>query len=641
MLRATATLELVANQSVNTVPPAPKLAVLSLQHVLAFYAGAVIVPLLIAASLKLDAATTIHLINADLFTCGIATLIQSVGISRYVGVRLPIIQGVTTTAVAPIIAIGLAVTGGEGGVDGLPAIYGSIIVAGLFTFLAAPFFAKLLRFFPPVVTGTVLLVMGTTLLAVSTNDFVAYADGVPGVRTLAYGFGTLAVIVLVQRFFRGFLGTIAVLVGLVGGSLVAYILGDMDDAKIQAFHDAGAIAITTPFSFGIPTFTLTGIISMIVVMAITMVETTGDVFATGEIVGKRITKNDVTVALRADGLSTILGGIMNSFPYTCFAQNVGLVRITRVTSRWVAAGAGVIMILLGLLPKAGALVAMIPSPVLGAASLAMFANVAWVGLQTIAKADMRSNRNAVIVTTSLGLAMLVTFRPDIAQVFPQWAQIFFSSGMTIGALTAIILNILFFHLGGGKEATTVLSQEGRHLPMSAVNEMSKKDFVETFRSVVNSQVWPLEAAWERRPFASIDELRSAIQDSILTGKPELQDDLLHDYPDMADLLGDEEVVSKDIGSLALDDSTPAQRERIDELAAQYRSTFDFPWVDYLSPFDTAEKIIASGQRRLLNSPAQERAVALSHIVEISDDRLDMILDSANPVRSAWSAKFGE
>lgn len=600
-----------------------------------------IVPLLIAASLKLDAATTIHLINADLFTCGIATLIQSVGITRYVGVRLPIIQGVTTTAVAPIIAIGLAVTGGKGGVEGLPAIYGSIIVAGLFTFFAAPFFAKLLRFFPPVVTGTVLLVMGTTLLAVSTNDFVAYAEGVPSVRTLAYGFGTLAVIVLVQRFFRGFLGTIAVLVGLVGGSVVAFFLGDMDDAKIQAFHDAGAVAITTPFYFGIPTFTLTGIISMIVVMAITMVETTGDVFATGEIVGKRITKNDVTVALRADGLSTLLGGIMNSFPYTCFAQNVGLVRITRVTSRWVAAGAGVIMILLGLLPKAGALVAMIPSPVLGAASLAMFANVAWVGLQTIAKADMRSNRNAVIVTTSLGLAMLVTFRPDIAQVFPEWAQIFFSSGMTIGALTAIILNILFFHLGGGKGSTTVLSQDGHRLPMSAVNEMSKDEFVDTFRSVVNSQVWPLEAAWERRPFASIDELRSAIQDSILTGDADLQDQLLRDYPDMADLLGEGDVVSKDIGSLALDDSTPAQKERIEELATQYRTAFDFPWVDYLSPFDTAEKIIASGQRRLLNSPAQERAVALSHIVEISDDRLDMILDSANPVRSAWSAKFGE
>lgn len=183
---------------------------------------------------------------------------------------------------------------------------------------------------------------------------------------------------------------------------------------------------------------------MIIVMIITMVETTGDVFATGEIVNKRITKNDISAALRADGVSTLLGGLMNSFPYTCFAQNVGLVRITRVQSRWVAAGAGAIMIVLGILPKAGAIVNMIPAPVLGGASLAMFANVAWVGLQTIAKSDMRDNRHAVIVTTALGLAMLVTFKPTIALVFPAWAQIFFSSGMTIGAITAIALNLLFF-----------------------------------------------------------------------------------------------------------------------------------------------------------------------------------------------------
>ena len=169
---------------VDQVPPAPKLAALGLQHVLAFYAGAVIVPLLIAQSLNLDAATTIHLINADLLTCGIATLIQSVGIGKHIGVRLPIVQGVTTTAVAPIIAIGLGVTDGEGGVASLPAIYGAVIVAGLFTFFAAPVFTRFLRFFPPVVTGTVLLVMGTSLLSVSANDFVNYAEGVPATTTV-------------------------------------------------------------------------------------------------------------------------------------------------------------------------------------------------------------------------------------------------------------------------------------------------------------------------------------------------------------------------------------------------------------------------------------------------------------------------
>ena len=628
---------------VHQVPPAPKLTVLSFQHVLAFYAGAVIVPLLIASSLNLDAQTTIHLINADLFTCGIATLIQSVGITRHIGVRLPIIQGVTTTAVAPIIAIGLAVTNGEGGNSALPAIYGSIIVAGLFTFFAAPYFARLLRFFPPVVTGTVLLVMGTSLLAVSANDFVNYANDIPDTLSLAYGFGTLAAIVLVQRFFRGFLGTIAVLVGLIGGTLIALVSGHLAGDKLQAFHEAGAISVTTPFYFGVPVFTLTGCISMVIVMIITMVETTGDVFATGEIVNKRITKNDISAALRADGLSTLLGGIMNSFPYTCFAQNVGLVRITRVKSRWVAAGAGIIMIVLGILPKAGAIVNMIPAPVLGGASLAMFANVAWVGLQTIAKSDMRDNRNAVIVTTALGLAMLVTFKPTIALVFPAWAQIFFSSGMTIGAITAIGLNLLFFHVGRQRGSDVVTDNAGRGMGIDDVNSMDREKFVESFKGVFNTQTWPLEQAWEHRPFADAHELRDAIQEAVLTGRPELQEALIRDYPDMAQLLGagddDEQVVTKDIGSLALESATTDELEEVVRISSEYEKQFDMPFIGYLGPLDSTQQIIASGMRRLANSPTQERVVALSQVVEIANDRFDIMLADANPLRSAWEAKF--
>lgn len=633
----------VVKHPVDEVPKAPQLVVLSLQHVLAFYAGAVIVPLLIASSLKLDAQTTIHLINADLFTCGIATLIQSMGITKYVGVRLPIIQGVTTTAVAPIIAIGLAVTNGEGGNAGLPAIYGSIIVAGLFTFFAAPYFAKLLRFFPPVVTGSVLFVMGTTLLAVSADDFVNYAEGVPDMQSLAYGFGTLLTIILVQRFFRGFLGTIAVLVGLVGGTSVAAILGHLGDDSISAFQEAGGVSVTTPFYFGAPVFTLTGCVSMIIVMIITMVETTGDVFATGEIVNKRINKNHISAALRADGLSTLLGGIMNSFPYTCFAQNVGLVRITRVKSRWVAVGAGILMIILGVLPKAGAIVNMIPSPVLGGASLAMFANVAWVGMQTIANADMRDNRNAVIVTTALGLAMLVTVRPEIALVFPEWAQIFFSSGMTIGAIAAILLNLLFFHVGRQKGQDVVRDKSGRGLGIDKVNAMSQEQFVEAFRSVFNTQTWPLEEAWQHRPFASAHDVRDAVQEAVLTGSSENQDALLRDYPDMAQLLGagdeGEQVVTKDIGSIALESASPEELDEVTRISQEYAERFERPFIGYLGPLDTAQQIIASGMRRLANSPTQERVVTLAEVVEIANDRFDIALAEANPLRAAWEAKF--
>lgn len=622
------------------MPPAPKLAALGLQHVLAFYAGAVIVPLLIAQSLNLDAATTIHLINADLLTCGIATLIQSVGIGKHIGVRLPIVQGVTTTAVAPIIAIGLGVTDGEGGVASLPAIYGAVIVAGLFTFFAAPVFTRFLRFFPPVVTGTVLLVMGTSLLSVSTNDFVNYADGVPAARDLAYGFGTLLIIILAQRFLRGFLGTLAVLLGLVVGTVTALLLGD---ANLDEVSNADAFGITTPFYFGLPEFNLVAIFSMIIVMIITMVETTGDVFATGEIVRKRTRRYDITRALRADGLSTFIGGIMNSFPYTCFAQNVGLVRITGVKSRWVAASAAVFMIILGVLPKAGAIVASIPSPVLGGASLALFANVAWVGLQTIAKSDLRDSRNAVIVTSALGLAMLVTFRPDIAQAFPEWARIFVSSGMSVGAITAIILNLLFFHIGRQTGANVAVSGSGEKLTLDQINAMDRGQFVDTLSPLFNSRTWPLEIAWESRPFANVTALREAIQISVLTAPLEAREDLIHDYPDMAQLLladQDEAAeISRDRGSIGLEELDDVDRDKLLTVTSNYRDRFSMPYVAYYDTTDTVDDVVAEGLRRLDNSDEQEHRQALSEIIEIANDRFDIVLEDANPARTAFDRKF--
>lgn len=626
---------------VDAVPSAPKLAALGLQHVLAFYAGAVIVPLLIASSLNLDSATTIHLINADLLTCGIATIIQSVGIGKHVGVRLPIIQGVTTTAVSPIIAIGLGATNGEGGVASLPTIYGAIIVSGLFTFFAAPVFGRVLKYFPHIVTGTVLLVMGTSLLAVSTNDFVNYAEGVPATRDLLYGFGTLAVIVLVQRFFHGFLATLSVLIGLVLGTAVALILGDTSFADVAT---ANAFGITTPFYFGMPRFDLVAIFSMIIVMIITMVETTGDVFATGEIVKKRIRRDDVVRAIRADGLSTFIGGVMNSFPYTCFAQNVGLVRLTGVKSRWVATTAAGFMIFLGLLPKAGAIVASIPAPVLGGASLALFANVAWVGLQTIAKADLSDGRNAAIVTTALGLAMLVTFKPEIAEVFPAWAQTFVSSGMSLGAITAIALNLLFFHVGK-QSGARVSRATGKGVTLTELNQMDRDEFVAALRPLFNNEVFPLETAWEARPFNDVNELRAAIQVAVLTAPAEKREALVHDYPSMAELLlvddSESSSISADRGSLGLTDLDSVQTAKLKDISTAYHDKFNMPFVAYLDTNDTVDRVIDAGVRRLANSPEQEHRAILSEIVEIANDRFDLLLADANPVRSAWDRKFTE
>ena len=632
---------------VDQVPPFGKLTILGIQHVLAFYAGAVVVPLVIVKELGLDDETLIHLINADLLTCGIATIIQSAGIGRFIGVKLPLIQGVTFTAVSPLIAIGAAATPpGADPKTGLATMYGSIIAVGLLVFLAAPFFAKILRFFPPVVTGTLLTVMGTTLLSVSANDILRWTDDAPAgtkaaltVESLVYAIGTIVIIVLIQRLFKGFMGTLSVLLGLVIMTGVAFAMGKTD---LTGVGKASWVAVTHPFFFGLPQFSITAIIAMIIVMAVTAVETTGDVFATGEVVGKRIAPRDIANALRADGLSTLLGGVLNSFPYTCFAQNVGLVRLTRVKSRWVVTAAGVFMIILGLLPKAAAIVAAIPSPVIGGASLAMFANVAVVGIQTLAKVDLRDNRNAIIVSTSIGLALLVTFRrADILSAMPSWLQIIFGSGVTIGSLTAIILNILFFHIGR-QASPDVAVVDGKKINLDDVNAMDRDQFVATFSSMFSLHTWPVERAWESRPFASVSELRSSFEDAVLTASPEEAEELIASYTDIVSLVLDgagDEQANSDTSSLSVGEVTPEEAEELRALAAAYHEKFGRPLVICVDNVVDRKHLLSSGWRRVEHSPAREARFALGEVIDIADLRFDQLVADANPMRAAWDAGF--
>ncbi|MER6459265.1 nucleobase:cation symporter-2 family protein [Streptomyces sp. NPDC001228] len=422
---------------VDEVPPARQLAAFGVQHVLAMYAGAVAVPLIVGGAMKLPPAGLAYLITADLLVCGVATLIQCVGFWRF-GVRLPIMQGCTFAAVSPMVLIGT--TGG-----GLPAIYGSVIVAGLAIMLLAPVFGKLLRFFPPVVTGTVILIIGISLLPVAGNWAAGGAGsedfGEP--RNLALAGFVLAVVVAVQRFAPVYLARTAVLTGIVVGLAVAVPFGFTDFGGVG---DADWVGISTPFHFGTPTFRASAIVAMLVVALVTMTETTGDLIAVGEMTGRRAEPRSLSDGLRADGLSTVLGGVFNTFPYTAYAQNVGLVGMTRVRSRWVVAAAGVILVLLGLLPKLGAVVAAVPAPVLGGAGLVMFGTVAASGLRTLATVDFEGNHNLTVVAVSVAAGILPVGVPTVYEKFPDWFQTVMNSGISAGCLTAIVLNLLFNHL---------------------------------------------------------------------------------------------------------------------------------------------------------------------------------------------------
>ena len=388
------------------------------------------------------------------------------------------------------------------------------------------------------------------------------------------------------------------------------------------------------------------ILLMIVVMLITAVETTGDVYATGQIVEKPISKSDIAAALRADGVATFLGGIMNSFPYTCFAENVGLVRLTRVKSRWVVATAGGIMILLGLLPKAGALVANIPSSVLGGAALVMFGTVAAVGVQTLGRVDFHQHRNVVVVAVSFGLAMIPVALPQNANgqsvfltAFPDNVQAFLNSGITVGSVAAILLNLLLNYWGGTSDAERVTKPQ---VAITELNAMSREQFVATVAPAYQGTSSVADAAADRRPFADANALRATLQDQLFSLPAEQQDALMQSYPSLAG----EELRAGDLGGNSVVDQASAgltflgeeEQEAFTEVTQAYRDKFGFPLIIAVREL-TSEQVLEQAWNRLDNSPTQEHAAALLEIAKIANHRLADVVADTTPMGSVRAASL--
>lgn len=423
---------------VDQALPAPRLISLGLQHVLVMYAGCVAVPLIVGGALKLSTSTIGLLVNADLFTAGIATLIQSVGIGKFFGVRLPVVAGATFVAVTPMILVGSHY--------GLPAMYGSLIVAGVVGVALARPFSMVLRFFPPLVTGTVITIIGLSLISAATGLIAGEDPTAPSYaapRDLGVAALVLVFIVLVTRFGRGLLAQLAVLGGMVLGTLVAIPLGMTNFSTVGK---AGIVGMSQPLRFGAPTFEASAIISMIIVMLVTFTESTADMLAVGEMVDRKLGPRDIARGLATDGLSAVFAGFFNSFPDTAFAQNVGLVGLTKVRSRFVVTTAGGFLVLLGLLPKVGQVVASLPGPVVGGAALAMFAMVSAVGIRTLARVDFRASHNLLIVAVSLGVGMMPVVSPNIYEHFPSNFQVIFGSSITSTVIIVLVLNLLFNEL---------------------------------------------------------------------------------------------------------------------------------------------------------------------------------------------------
>ncbi|QID34824.1 purine permease [Streptomyces albus] len=429
--------------AVDAVPPVWRLAVYGTQHVLAFYAGAMVMPLLVAQGLGLSGPDQAMVVNASLLACGLATVLQSAGLPG-VGIRLPVVQGPATSAVPTLISAGLAAGGAHAG---LPTVFGAVIAAGLALLLVAPVFSKLVRFFPPLVTGTIVTVVGVTLLAVAAKQV---GGGDPQARSfgspehLGLAGATLLVVVLVSRFSRGFAATVAVLVGLAAGTVLAVTTGHADFSGTGRSQWFG---MTEPLHFGAPRWDTAAVLSLSLVMVVIAVESIGQFFAVGRIVGRDVGERDVVRALRADGLGTVFAGLLNSFPSTVFSQNVGLIQLTRVRSRWVVVASGVLMVALGLMPRVGAVIAAMPTSVLGGATIVLFGTIAVVGVQILAQADLGDRHSTLVVAVSLGVGFLPTVYPQFAERLPgAHLHVIFESGIILGSITAVLLNLLFHHL---------------------------------------------------------------------------------------------------------------------------------------------------------------------------------------------------
>lgn len=404
-------------------------AVLGLQHVLSMYAGSILVPIMIAGALGYSARELTYLISTDIFMCGVATFLQ-LKLTKHTGVGLPVVLGCAFQSVAPLSIIGAQ--------QGSSAMFGALIASGIYVILVAGIFSKIARFFPPIVTGSVITVIGLSLVGVAMGNM---GDNVkePTAQSMMLSLLTIVIILLVQKFTKGFVKSISILIGLVAGTLVSAMMGLVDTTPVV---EASWIHVPTPFYFGMPTFEITSIVMMCIIATVSMVESTGVYLALSDLTNDQLDEKRLRNGYHSEGIAVFLGGLFNTFPYTGFSQNVGLVQISGIKTRRPIYYAAGILVVIGLLPKFGAMAQMIPSPVLGGAMLVLFGMVALQGMQMLNRVDFQKNEyNFIIaaVSISAGLGFNGT---NLFASLPEPAQMFLTNGIVIATLTSVVLNLL-------------------------------------------------------------------------------------------------------------------------------------------------------------------------------------------------------
>lgn len=406
---------------------------LGFQHIVAAFGGIVAVPLVIGPAIGVDVRTTAMLVSATIFVAGLATIIQARGIYK-IGAKLPCIMGTSFTFVGPAITVGTSMD--------LAGIFGATILGSFIEMILSRFIKPLMKFFPPVVTGTVVTLIGLTLVPVSM-DWCAGGIGSPtygSITNICIALMVMVIVVGFNIYGKGVLSSSSILIGMFVGYLVCISIGLVDFSPIKESSWVGLPGIPVILEHGIK-FSLAGVAPFIIAYLVTTIETVGCLIAIGEASDIKTSSEQLSKGVLADGLGSFLAGFFGVCPNTTFSQNIGLIPITKVASRHVVIISGVIMMLLGIFPKLGALVASIPSPVLGGAGIVMFGVVAASGIKTLSKVNI-NNRNLIIISVSIALGLGITTRPELLTVLPESLKLLFGSGISTGTIFAVMLNIL-------------------------------------------------------------------------------------------------------------------------------------------------------------------------------------------------------
>lgn len=420
--------------SLEEKPPLPTSILLAFQHIVTAFGGIVAVPLVVGSALGLPLPDIAFLVSATILVSGIATFIQARGVGP-IGGQLPVVMGTDFTFVAPSIAVGAA--GGMG--LGIAGIVGATILGSSVEMILSRFIKPLMKFFPPIVTGTVVTLIGTTLLPVAM-DWAAGgfgADDYGSLTNVSISMGVLIIIVFLNHYGKGMIGSASVLIGILIGYVVCWPLGLLD---FQAVSDASWFSLPQIFKFGV-TFSIPALLAFIPAYLVTTIETVGVLLAVEDACDVESSHDRVSKGLLADGVGSFIAGFFGSGANTSFSQNVGLIPLTKVASRHVVAIAGIILFLLGLFPKFATIIAIMPEPVLGGAGIVMFGIVAASGIKTLGSVKL-SNRNLIIIAVSIGLGLGTTFAPDYLTNLPGILQSIFSSGISTGTIVAFFLNLL-------------------------------------------------------------------------------------------------------------------------------------------------------------------------------------------------------